>query len=46
METSSSIGSDVKGTSINDSRRKHNFTPKKKKKVKKLKTMMDVTRNA
>jgi hypothetical protein len=45
METTNSISSNVNGTSINDSRRKYNFTNKKKK-TKKLKTMQDITRNA
>lgn len=45
METSNTISDSVKGTSTNNSRRKYNFTAKKKK-AGKLKTMMDVTRNA
>mgnify|MGYP003131955603 CR=1 FL=1 len=45
METTNTISDSVKGSSTNDSRRKYNFTDKKKK-TKKLKTMMDITRNA
>ena len=45
METSNSPGGPVQGTSTNDNRRKYNFTAKKRKK-KKMKTMMDVLRNA
>ena len=44
MVTTNTIGGHMKGTSINDSRRKYNLKNKNKKK--KLKTMMDLTRNA
>lgn len=44
MVTTNTIGGPMQGTSINDSRRKYNLKNKKKKK--KLKTMMDLTRNA
>ena len=44
METTNTIGGPMQGTSINNSRRKFNLKDKKKKK--KLKTMMEVTRNA
>ena len=45
METSNSTGGKVQGTSINSTRRKYNFIKGRKKK-KKMKTMMEITRNA